>query len=153
MLSTRAMKKLSEKQKLIQEQSRVIVEKEKESKENMAAVKALKEEKIVNKSMSLISITDHLMQLPVMMSKNTLRVVKSGIGFHIKSRKLKRSYGEADRRKEKKGSSDALRTKDKEIMSAAEKLEEEVLAHAEIAKRLEESGVLLTRTMKKLSEK
>ena len=44
-LLTRAMKKLSEKQKLIQEQSRVIVEKEKESKENMAAVKALKEEK------------------------------------------------------------------------------------------------------------
>ena len=42
-LSTRAMKNLSEKQKLIQEQSRVIVEKEKESKENMAAVKALKE--------------------------------------------------------------------------------------------------------------
>ena len=37
--------------------------------------------------------------------------------------------------KEKKGSSDALRTKDKEIMSAAEKLEEEVLAHAEIAKK------------------
>ena len=44
-LSNRAMKKLSEKQKLIQEQSRVMVEKEKESKENMAAVKALKEEK------------------------------------------------------------------------------------------------------------
>ena len=37
--------------------------------------------------------------------------------------------------KEKKGSSDALRTKDKEIMSAAEKLEEEVLAHAEIVKK------------------
>ena len=48
----------------------------------MAAVKALKEEKIVNKSMSLISITDQLMQLSVMVSKNTLRVVKSGIGFH-----------------------------------------------------------------------
>ena len=45
MLSTRAMKKLSEKQKLIQDQSRVIVEKVKESKENMAAVKAPKEEK------------------------------------------------------------------------------------------------------------
>ena len=41
----------------------------------------------------------------------------------------------ADRRKKKKGSSDALRTKDKGIMSAAEKLEEEVLAHAEIAKK------------------
>ena len=38
-LSARAMKNISEKQKLIQEQSRVIVEKEKESKENMAAVK------------------------------------------------------------------------------------------------------------------
>ena len=37
--------------------------------------------------------------------------------------------------KEKKGSSDALRTKDKEIISAAEKLEKEVLAHAEIAKK------------------
>ena len=48
----------------------------------MAAVKALKEEKSVNKSMILISRTEHLMQLPVMMSKNTLRVVNSGIGFH-----------------------------------------------------------------------
>ena len=62
------MKKLSEKQKLIQDQSMVIVEKEKESKENMAAVKALKEGNSVNKSMSLISRTEHLMQLPVMMS-------------------------------------------------------------------------------------
>ena len=56
-LSTRAMKKLSEKQKLIQEQSRVIVEKEKESKEDMEAVK-----KRVNKSMILISRTEQLMQ-------------------------------------------------------------------------------------------
>ena len=43
-LSTRATKKLSEKQKLIQEQSRVIVGKEKESKENMAAVKKREQE-------------------------------------------------------------------------------------------------------------
>ena len=46
-----------------------------------------------------------------------------------------------------------MRAKDKEVMTAAEKLEEEVLAHAEIAIRLEESGVLLTIAMKKLSEK
>ena len=38
------MKKLSEKQKPIKEQSRVIVEKEKESKENMAAVKKREQE-------------------------------------------------------------------------------------------------------------
>ena len=75
-LSTRAMKKLSEKHKLIQEQSRVIVEKEKESKENMATVKS------VNKSTSLISRTENLIQLPMIMSKNTLRIVKIGIGFH-----------------------------------------------------------------------
>ena len=81
-LSARAIKRLSEKQKLIQEQSRVIVEKEKESKENMAAVKALREEKSVNKNIGLIRRTENLMQLPVTMSKNTLRVVKSGIGFH-----------------------------------------------------------------------
>ena len=48
----------------------------------MAAVKALKEEKIMNKIISLISRTEHLMQLAVMMSKKTSRVVKSGIGFH-----------------------------------------------------------------------
>ena len=53
--------------------------------------------------------------------------------------------------KEKESSSDALRAKDKEIVADAKKLEEEVLAHAEIAKRLEESGVLSTRAMKKLS--
>ena len=81
-LLTRAMKKLSENHKMIQEQSRVIVEKEKESKEHMAAVKALKKEKSVNKSMSLIRRTYYLVQLPMMMSKNTIRVVKSGIGFH-----------------------------------------------------------------------
>ena len=52
--------------------------------------------------------------------------------------------------KEKEGISDALRAKDKEIMAAAEKLEEEVLAHAEIAIRLEEYGVLSTRAMKSL---
>ena len=38
-------------------------------------------------------------------------------------------------------------------MAAAEKLGEEVLAHAEITKRLEESGVLSTGEMKKISEK
>ena len=48
----------------------------------MAAVKALKEEKSMNKIMSLISRTEHLIKLPVMISKNTLRVVKIRIGFH-----------------------------------------------------------------------
>ena len=48
----------------------------------MAAVKILKEEKRVNKSISLISRTEHLMQFPVMMPRNTLRVVKIRIGFH-----------------------------------------------------------------------
>ena len=39
--------------------------------------------------------------------------------------------------KEKEVSSDALHAKDKEIMGSAEKLDEKVLAHAEMAKRLE----------------
>ena len=39
--------------------------------------------------------------------------------------------------KEKQGSSDALRAKDKEIMAATEKFEEEVLAHVDMAKNLE----------------
>ena len=41
----------------------------------------------------------------------------------------------------------------REIMGSAEKLEEEVLAHAEMAEMMEESGVVSTRAMKKLSEK
>ena len=82
MLLTRAIKKLSEKQKLIQEQSRVIVEKDKESKKHMAAVKGAEGGKSVNKSMILISRTEHLMHLPMMTSKDILRVVKSGIDFH-----------------------------------------------------------------------
>ena len=48
----------------------------------MAAVKALKEEKSVNESMILIRRTEQLIQVPVMMSINTLRVVKIRIGFH-----------------------------------------------------------------------
>ena len=48
----------------------------------MAGVKALKEEKSVNNSMGLIRRTEHLMQLPMMMSKNTLKFVKIGIGLH-----------------------------------------------------------------------
>ena len=46
-----------------------------------------------------------------------------------------------------------MHSKDKEIVVAVEKPEEKVLAHAKIAIRLEESGVVSTRPMKKLSEK
>ena len=76
------MKKLSEKHKLHQEQSRFIVEKRKEKQGKYGSCKGAEGGKIVNKSMRLISRIEHLMQLPVMMSKNNLRVVKSGIGFH-----------------------------------------------------------------------
>ena len=67
--------------------------------------------------------------------------------------KMIQEQGKLIEEKEKEGSSDALHAKDNEIMGSAEKLEEEVLAHAEISKILEESGVLSTRAMKKLSEK
>ena len=46
-----------------------------------------------------------------------------------------------------------MRAKDKQILAAAEKLEEEALAHADIVKRLEEYGLLSTRAIKNLSEK
>ena len=75
-LSTIAIKNISEKQKLIQEQSRVIVEKEKESKENMAAVKKREQECELDQQKRAVDAAacDDV--------KNTLRVVKSGIGFH-----------------------------------------------------------------------
>ena len=81
MLSTRSMKNLSEKQKLIQEHSRVIVEKEKES------------------------------------------------------------------------STDGSSAKDKEILSAQEKLKKKERAHDVISKRLEIAEAISTRTVNELSEK
>ena len=48
----------------------------------MVAVKVAEGIKSVNKSMILIRRKEHLIQLPMMMSRKTLIVVKSGIGFH-----------------------------------------------------------------------
>ena len=56
-----------------------------------ASIQHMDEGKGVNKSMSLISRTEHLMQLHVMMSKNTLRVFKSGIGFRWPLEKKKKA--------------------------------------------------------------
>ena len=81
MISTRAMKDLSEKQKLIKEQSRVIVEKDKE------------------------------------------------------------------------GRSDALISKDEEILEAEEKLKCKKRAYSDLAKSLKDNEALSTRAMKKFSEK
>ena len=75
-LSTRSMKKLSEKKKLIQEQSRVIVEKEKEIKENMAAVKKREQEYELdhqNREFDAAACDD---------VKKYLNSCKSGIYFH-----------------------------------------------------------------------
>ena len=55
--------------------------------------------------------------------------------------------------KQQKGSSEALISKDEEIIAAAEKLQEKEWIHAEMSKRLEDTEALLTRAVKKLSEK
>ena len=55
--------------------------------------------------------------------------------------------------KEQEGSSDALVSKDKEIIAAAEKLQEKERIHAEMSKRIEDTEALLTRAMKNLSKK
>ena len=55
--------------------------------------------------------------------------------------------------KDQEGSSDALLSKDEEIIAAAEKLQEKERIHAEISKRLEDTEALSTRSMKKLSKK
>ena len=55
--------------------------------------------------------------------------------------------------KEQEGSVDALVSKDKGIIAAAEKLQGKERIHAEISKRLEDTEALSTRAMKKLREK
>ena len=47
--------------------------------------------------------------------------------------------------KEQEGSSDALISKDKEILSAAEKLQGKERIHAEMSKRLEDTEALSTK--------
>ena len=49
--------------------------------------------------------------------------------------KIIQEQGNLIKEKEKESSTDGPSSKDKEIMSAAGKLEEKVLAHAEIAKK------------------
>ena len=51
------------------------------------------------------------------------------------------------------GSSDALISKDKEILAAEEKLKWKKQAYTDLAKRLKDNEALSTTTMKKLSEK
>ena len=55
--------------------------------------------------------------------------------------------------KEKKGSSDALISKDKEVFSAEEKLKRKKRDYPDLAKRLKYNEALSARAMKKLSEK
>ena len=55
--------------------------------------------------------------------------------------------------KERRDNPDALFSKDKEILAAAEKLAKKEWSHAEIGKRLKEYEALSTRAMKNLSEK
>ena len=50
--------------------------------------------------------------------------------------------------KEQEGSSDALISKDEEIIAAAKKLQEKERIHAEMSKRLEDTEALSTRAMK-----
>ena len=54
---------------------------------------------------------------------------------------------------EKQGSSDALISKNKEILAAEENLKREKGAYSDLAKRLKDDEALSTRAMKKLSEK
>ena len=54
---------------------------------------------------------------------------------------------------EKEGSSDALVSKDKEILASEEKLQWKKRAYSDLAKRLKDNEALSTRAMKKLSEK
>ena len=55
--------------------------------------------------------------------------------------------------KKQEGRSDALISTDKEVIAAAEKLQEKEQIHAEMSKRFEDTEALSTRAMKKLSEK
>ena len=55
--------------------------------------------------------------------------------------------------KEQEGISDALISKNEEIIAAVEKLQEKERIHVEMSKRLEDTEALSTRAMKKLSEK
>ena len=54
---------------------------------------------------------------------------------------------------EQEGISDALISKDEELIAAAEKLQEKERIHAEMSKRLKDTEAISTRAMKNLSEK
>ena len=132
--STRAAKKLSGKLKIIQEQGNLIKEKEKESSTDGPSAKDKEilsaQEKLKKKERAHDVIAKRL-EIAEVLSTRTVNELSE-------KEKIIQQQVKLIEEKLKEDSSDALRAKDKEIMAASEKLEEEVLAHAEISKSLEE---------------
>ena len=147
--STRAAKNLSEKQKIIQEQGNLIKEKEKESSTDGPSTKDKEilaaEEKLKKKERAHDAI-DKRLEIADALSTRTVNDMSE-------KEKMIQEQVKLIEKEKKEGSSDVLCAKVRSIMSAVEKLEEEVFAHAEIAKSLEEYGVQPTIAMKNLSEK
>ena len=147
--STRATKKLSENQKIIQEQGNLIKEKEKESSTDGTSAKykeILSAQENLKKKVRAHDIMATRLEIADALSTCTVNELSE-------KEKIIQEQAKLIEEKEKEGSSDALRAKDKEVMAASEKLEKEVLAHVEIVIRLEESWVISTRAMKKPSKK
>ena len=113
--STKAAKKLSEKQKIIQEQGNLIKGKEKESstdgpsakyKEILAAQEKLKKKEPAHDVMA------KRLEIAEALSTRTVNELSE-------KNKMIQEQAKLIEEKEKEGSSDALRAKDKEIMAAA----------------------------------
>ena len=71
----------------------------------------------------------------------------------VKNRKYFKSKKKLIEENEKEGSSDALISKDKEILVAEENLKWKKGAYSDLSKRLKDNEALSTRAIKKLSEK
>ena len=70
-----------------------------------------------------------------------------------KAKKIIEEQSKQIEEKEQEGRSDALISKEKEIIAAAEKLQEKERIHVDMSKILEDTEALSTITVKNLSEK
>ena len=138
------MKKLSQKQRIIQEQAKLIKEKEKESSTDapIANDKAILAgaEKLVQKERNYAEMAKKL--------DDAESLSTQAANDLSKKEKIIQEQEKLIEEKEKEGSSDALISKDKGIFAAKENIKWKKRAYSDLAKRLKENEALSTRAMK-----
>ena len=148
-LSTQALKKQSERQRTIQEKTKLLKKKEKES---ITDIKSAKDKAILAAAENIEKKERVYAEMAKRLDDTEAPSTKAANDLS-ENDKIIQEQEKLIEEKEKEGSSDALISKYKEILAAEQKLKWKKRAYLDLSKRLKDNEALSTRAMKKLSEK